>query len=955
MKKTKRIPFVFIVGFLLFLGACTPPKQEEGLSINFEKYMLDNGLQVILHHDDSDPIVSLAIVYHVGSSREKPGRTGFAHLFEHMLFQESENVPQDQFFKKVQDAGGTLNGFTFEDGTAYFEVVPKSAMELVMWLESDRMGFFKNTITQSAFANQQDVVINEKRQSYDNRPYGHTDYVICKALFPPDHPYNWQVIGEMKDLKSSTVEDVKEFYDRFYGPNNATLVLAGDFQSDSAKALIEKYFGEIKHGPDVSEPKPMPVSLDKTVKLYHEDNFANAAQLNMVWPSVPEYDDDAYALRFLGQILSEGKKSPMYKVLVKEKELTSNVSAHSNTMELAGYMQVRITANEGKSLDDIEKAVLESFQRLEQDSISETDLERVKAGLETDFYNGLESILNKSFQLAFYNTFKGDPGYVEKDIERIKAVTIDDVWRVYNKYIKDKPYVVTSFVPRGKLDLIVAGSEKANVVEEEITEDVAQAADTSSAEPEIEKTPSAFDRSMAPAQGTPPGLNLPNPWTATLSNGLKVYGIENSELPLVELALVIDGGHLADVPGKNGVANLMTDIMMEGTASKTPEELEEEIDLLGSNINMWTSEEDITIAASSLSRNFQATVDLIDEILLQPRWDTAEFRRIKTRTVNGIIRNNAYPYVAASKTFNKVLYGPDHIMSLPTSGTVESVNGIVIDDLKAFYDKYYSPTVSAVHIAGNISKEDALKVLADLGEKWEARDVTFPTYAVPAETPPYSLYFVDCPDAKQSVIDIGYMAMSRQDQDYYPAVVMNYKLGGSFSGNVNLILREEKGYTYGARTYFDGSTIQGPFTASASVRTNVTYESVQIFRDEMEKYREGISQEDLEFTKNAMIKSKARQMETLNSKLGILETMSKYGYDVTYLKDEEEAIRNMTQDQLKELAERYVQPRKMVYVVAGDAATQFKKLKADDFEKVFLLDRDGNMKTSTSRPVQPAM
>jgi len=308
--------------FLLLAGglaACTAQKDE--LDIPFEKYTLANGLEVILHQDHSDPIVALTILYHVGSNREVEGRTGFAHLFEHIMFQRSENVPEDQFFKIVQDAGGTLNGGTGNDATTYFEVVPKNALETVLWLESDRMGFLRNTITQKTFAIQQNVVQNEKRQSVDNAPYGFTGEVVAKNLYPKGHPYSWTVIGEMADLANATLEDVKDFHSRFYVPNNATLVLAGDFEVAQAKALIEKYFGEIPGGAEVKDPEPVPVTLEQTLKLYHEDNFARAPQFRMAWPTVEQFSDDSYALSYLGQILSRGKNAPMYKVLVRDKKL----------------------------------------------------------------------------------------------------------------------------------------------------------------------------------------------------------------------------------------------------------------------------------------------------------------------------------------------------------------------------------------------------------------------------------------------------------------------------------------------------------------------------------------------------------------------------------------------------------------------------------------------------------
>lgn len=913
--------------------------QDQGLSVEFEKYELENGLNVVLHQDKSDPIVSVAIQYGVGSNREKKGRTGFAHLFEHMLFQESENVPQDQFFKKIQDVGGTLNGGTWQDGTIYYEVVPKNALEMVMWLEADRMGYFINTVTASSFANQQEVVQNEKRQRVDNNPYGHTSWVIDKNLFPDGHPYSWQVIGELEDLQSATVEDVREFYDKFYGPNNATLVIAGDFEKEEAKKLIEKYFGEIKRRQEVEPLEVQNVKLQNTKRLYHEDNFATAPQLNMVWPAVEQYTADAYALNFLGEILSDGKEAPLYEVLVKEKELASQPRAFNDASEIAGKFRIMVTANAGVDLDEVEAGINEAFKRFEEKGVTDRDIERIKAGLETDFYNGISSVLGKSFQLARYDVFKNDPGYIVKDIENIKKVTKEDVTRVYNKYIKDKPYVMTSFVPKGQLELIAENSEKAEIVEEEITENVqTEVAETKQ---EIEKTPSKIDRSKQPEVGETPSLNVPSSWNVKLGNHLEVYGIEQTELPLVNFSLVIEGGHLVDDLNKNGVANLISDILMEGTATKTPAELEEAIDMLGANINMYTTNESIVIRGNTLKRNFQKTMDLVQEILLQPRWDEEELARIKTSTINGIKRNEANPNVIANQVYNKLLYGENHPFAYPTSGTEESVQQITMEDLKTYYNNYFSPSVSRFHVVGDVTQSQALSALKGLEQNWEPKEVNIPEYEVVTNRDKASLFFVDVPGAKQSVINIGYIALPRSSNDFFPAEVMNYKLGGSFSGNVNLILREEKGYTYGARSGFSGSKIPGTFTASSSVRTNTTGESVGIFRDEIAKYRDGITEEDLEFTKNALIKSNARRFETQGSLLGMLQEMSAYDLPVDYIEEEEKIVRNMTLEQHRELAQKYLDESKMAYLVVGDAATQFEQFKEMGFDEVKLIDKKG--------------
>ena len=944
LKTSIKIAAFWLLAMSFVLTSCKNEKDKNvedsaKLSVEYEKYELENGLDVILHQDKSDPIVSVAIQYGVGSNREKTGRTGFAHLFEHMLFQESENVPQDQFFKKIQDAGGTLNGGTWKDGTIYYEIVPKNALETVLWMESDRMGFLINTVTESAFYNQQEVVQNEKRQRVDNNPYGHTGWVLDKNLYPEGHPYNWQVIGELVDLQNATVDDVKEFYDRFYGPNNATLVLAGDFEKTDAKALVEKYFGEIKRRQEVKPLEPQPVTLAETKRFYHEDNFATAPQLNMVWPTSHQYTDDAYALDFLAEIISSGKKAPLYKVLVKEKELTSRTTAYNNAQELAGEFHIIITANNGKDLDEVEKGIEEAFDLFEKEGVTDRDIERIKAGLETSFYNGISSVLGKSFQLAQYNVFAGDPGFIEEDIENIKKVTKEDVVRVYEKYIKDKPFVMTSFVPKGQMELIAENSIKAPVVEEEIKENVTKTVED--AKEEVAKTPSNFDRSVEPAQGAAPELSIPSTWTAELANGIKVYGIEQNEIPTVNFSLVIQGGHLLDDKNKNGVANLMTDIMMEGTATKTPEQLEEEIELLGANINMYTTNESIVIRGNTLVRNFDKTMDLVEEILLEPRWDEEEFGRIKTATINQIKRSDANPNAVAGRVYNKLLYGKDHIFSLPTSGTEESVKAITIKDLKDFYNKNFSPSVSSFQIVGKINKDKALSGLKDLEERWAAKNVKMPEYPIANNRDKASLYFVDIPGAKQSVINIGYIALPRTDKDFYPAEVMNYKLGGSFSGNVNLILREEKGYTYGARTGFSGSKIPGTFTASSSVRTNTTGESVQIFKEQIANYKDGISEEDLEFTKNALVKSNARRFETQFNLLGMLQEMSEYDLPANYIENEEQIIKNMTLEQHKTLANKYLDESKMAYLVVGDAATQFPQFKKMGFDEVKLLNKEG--------------
>ncbi|MDD3716458.1 MAG: pitrilysin family protein, partial [Candidatus Marinimicrobia bacterium] len=870
--------FAILSALLLLLGC------GSDLAINYEKYELGNGLDVILHVDKSDPITAVAIQYHVGSNREKPGKTGFAHLFEHMLFQESENVPQDAFFALIQDAGGTLNGGTWTDGTIYYEVVPKNALEMVLWMESDRMGYLINTVTPSAFTNQQNVVVNEKRQRVDNNPYGHRDFVIGKALYPEKHPYNWQVIGEAEDLMNATIEDVKAFYNEYYGPNNATLVIAGDIDPATLKPLIEKYFSEIRPHGDPEELQAEAAVLNETKKLFHEDNFARAAQLTMVWPTVEEYHDDSYALSYLSHMLSVGKKAPLYKVLVRDKNLTSSVSAYNYAKELAGEFYIRITANAGKDLNEVENAIFEAFELFEKEGVSDRDVERVKARLETGFYNGMSSVLDKSFNLAMYNTFTGDPGYVVKDLKKLQSVTKEDVMRVYEKYVKGKHYVATSFVPKGETEKIVEGSERAHVVEEDIR-DAGRVEQAQKEDEPVKKTPSAFDRSIQPGKGPMPEVHLPKIWNAALENGIRIYGIRHSELPLVNYEIILRGGRLLDRFDKPGVANLITDLMMEGTKNKTPEELEEAIDLLGASFRMYTGQESIVLSVSCLARNFEKSLALAEEILLEPRWDEEQFELARIRTINAIKRSKADAATLAGQAFSKLLYGDKHILSIPASGTETSVEAIGLDDLKAFYAANFSPSVTSFEIVGAVKPTRVKRALKSLERQWEAKEVKIPEYPLKPAPEKSRVYFVDMPGAKQSQLMVGYPALERNHPDFYPATVMNYKLGGAFSGRINLVLREEKGYTYGARSGFSGTKTPGPFYVSTSVGSATTLESLEIIRDLMKEYRKGVSEEDLTFTKNAILKSNARKFETLSDLMSVLWMVDYYGKDADYIRE----------------------------------------------------------------------
>jgi len=930
---------IFLLFCCFFLFQHIEAQQTTDFNVDFETFTLENGLNVIFHIDKSDPVVAVALTAHVGSAREKQGRTGFAHLFEHLLFLESENLGKGGLDKLSARIGGSgANGSTSRDRTNYFQTVPKDALEKMIWAEADKLGYFINTVTEPVLAKEKEVVKNEKRQGVDNRPYGHTFYVIDKNLYPKDHPYHWQVIGSLEDLQNASLADVKEFYNRWYVPNNVTLSIAGDFDKDQAREWVHKYFDEIPRGPEVKRREKQLVNLTETKKLVYEDNFAKLPELTLAWPSVYSYHEDAYALEVLTKYLSEGKNAPLYQKLAAKKELTDRVSMYNYTSELAGQLMLQVTAYNNVDLDSVENAIFETLAEFEAEGIPQRDLKRIKAQQETDFYNSLSSVLGKGFQLAQYQIFANDPNYINKDVEKILAVTAEDVTRVYEKYINGKHFVATSFVPKEKTELALEGSKEAEIVEEKIVENAEEDILTSK-QTHYEKTPSSFDRSNEPPYGSAPELNTPEIWESILPSGLKVYGITNNEVPLVKFSLEMQGGLVLEDTDKVGVSNLLANLMTKGTENKTAEELEEAIQLLGANIRVNAGEEKIVLSGSTLAKNYGKTIDLVQEILLEPRWDTTEFKLVKQQALSRIQQQEADPNNIANNEFRKLIYGEDHILGRNNLGTETSVNNITLDDLKQYYSENISPKISVFHVVGAIPKEEAVKGIRGLSVAWPPKLVKMPELEQ-AQLPEKSqIFFYDVPGAKQSVLRFGAPALSAKDSAYYAAEVMNYRLGGGgFASQLTQELREGKGYTYGIRSGFDAERNKGPFLISSGVRSNITYDAVKLIKEIIEKYPDNFNAEDMEVTRGFMIKSNARKFETLNSKLNMLSEISTYGRDKDYIKQREELVKKLSVMDIRKLAEKYINPKKMYFLIVGDAETQMEKLEKLGLGKPVLLN-----------------
>lgn len=914
-------------------------KSGSSFNVDFERFTLDNGLTVILHVDRSDPVAAVALTAHVGSAREKQGRTGFAHLFEHLLFLESENLGKGGLDKLSARIGGSgANGSTSRDSTNYYQTVPKDALEKMIWAEADKLGFFINTVTESVLAKEKQVVKNEKRQSVDNRPYGHNQYVIDKNLYPESHPYSWQVIGSLEDLQNATLADVKSFFNSWYVPNNVVLTIAGDIDVVQTKAWVKKYFDEIPSGEATSKLPPQPAKLKHTIKRFHVDNFAQAPLLTMVWPTVPEYHNDYYPLQVLSQYLSQGKNAPLNNVLIDKKKLTSNVYFYGYDAEVAGQLQLQVMAFNGVNLNTVAEGISEAFSLFERNGISLEDLARIKAGQETEFYQGLSSVLGKGFQLAQYEIFAGGAEFISQDVKKILGVTQQDVMRVYNTYIKDKPYVATSFVPKGQQDLVLSGSTKAEVVEEKIVANAEETFDATVAA-EYERTPSSFDRTQEPDYGESIEITPPKVWQSTLSSGINIAGISNDEMPLVAFELKFEGGMLLDPLNKTGTANLLAETLIKGTANKTPQQLEQEIELLGATIEANASETDITISGTVLSKHYGKLMALVSEVVLFPRFDEKEFELAKEDVLNQIEQIKANPNAVASVEFKSLLYGRSHPFSQIPLGDIESVNNIVLDDVKAYYHSNVSPTVAKLHIVGDINQQEAVNTLSLLNDSWESSEVILPVVSEPSLPQQAQIYFYDVPDAKQSVLYFGHPAPKVNHQDAYKLSVMNYRLGGGgFASQLMQELRENKGYTYGIRSSFSSDQYTGEFAIRSAVRSNVTLEAAQAILDILMSFGDHYSSEDLVVTKGFTLKSGARAFETLRAKLNMVSEISDFGLADDYVSQQEDEVKTLTVDEVKRLYRDYVHPNKMIYLIVGDKKTQFERLEALGFGSPILLN-----------------
>lgn len=909
--------------------------QAGKLIIPYKKYKLKNGLTVIINEDHSDPVVYVDVTYHVGSAREQQGRSGFAHFFEHMMFQGSKHVGDEMHFKYISEAGGDLNGTTNFDRTNYFEVVPSNNLEMALWLEADRMGFLLDSVTQQKFEVQRATVKNERGQRYDNAPYGVVGEKIGEALYPQGHPYSWTTIGYIEDLNRVDVNDLKRFYMRWYGPNNATLTISGDVNTAEALALAMKYFAGIPVGPEVKKQIAPEVKLEKDRYISYEDNV-KFPLLKMVWPTVAAYSKEEAALDALASILSESKSSPFYVNFVKNQK-ASNVTVYNMSSELGGRFEIGIRGNKDSKLSEIEAEVRKVLNDWEMKGINEDELKKFKAGMQSMFYNALTSVKGKGARLAAYQTFTGNPNYLNADLNRYLTLTTADVVNAYNTFIKGKSAVILSCVPKGKKEL-VATADNWNMYVRKIESESDEYKNLSP-----RTTIENFDWSKKPAPKARPVVKAPALWQMKQTNGLQVMGSIDNEIPKVNLLLVFEAGHRYETAEKSGTAYLMADLLNESTQLHSAEEISTILDKMGSTIDVSAGPKEITISVSSLSSNLEPTLKVLEEMILKPKFDTSEFSRVKKELIDQISLQNTQAAATASKVFNKLLFGKEHILSVPTMGTTDIVDKLNINDIRTYYKEHISPSVAKLVIVGDYKKDVIMKQLAFLTQ-WKGTNVALSKQpAIPA-TDKTKIYFVDKKGAAQSEIRVGKNALPYDMiGDYFKSSVANYAFCGNFNSRLNGLLREVKGYTYGISGRFTGNEFEGYYMIGAGVRSNSTDSSIMYIMDELKKYADkGITKEELAFTQNGISNSEALKYETPVQKMYFLKQLMDYKLPSDYTSKQNAVLDTLTVESLSTIAKKSLNYNNMIILVVGDKESNFEKIKKLGYD-VVELTIDGEM------------
>jgi zinc protease len=914
-------------------------KSADEVVIPYEKYVLPNGLTILMHEDHSDPIVHVDVTYHVGSAREEIGKSGFAHFFEHMMFQGSDHVADEQHFKIITEAGGTLNGTTNRDRTNYFETVPSNQLEKMLWLEADRMGFLLDAVTQQKFEVQRATVKNERGQNYDNRPYGLVQETMARNIFPYGHPYSWLTIGYVEDLNRVNVQDLKNFFLRWYGPNNAVITVGGDLNAAQTLSWIEKYFGSIPRGPEVSKtilPQPV-LSADRYVSMM--DDYAKIPMLYAGLPGVPSFSPDEAALDCFTDIFGGSNTSILYQRLVKTQKATRANCFHMAS-ELAGNIQFAIMPKSGTPLAEMEKELRLCLQEFESKGVSDEDVARFRQKMEAAMIDELESVSGKASMLAEYYTFTGNANYIKENFRKYTSVTKEDVMRVYNQYVKGKPMLILSVLTKGNETLKAAENNY------RIDSSRYQAPEYGYSGLMYNKAKDNFDRSKMPPAGANPSVKEPV-FVKRELDGMRMIYSKSDEIPTVVLNIRIPGGSLSqqsDV-SKIGISEMFSAMMSEDNQVYSAEQMSVELEKLGSDISIYNDLDAMVISVRCLRKNLDKTLDLMEARLLKPKFLPETFSRIRNQMLEELKNRKTRAASVASQVMDRILYGDQHFRGLRSSET--SLNKITIDDLNAYYKNAMLRQNLEMVVVGSLSEAEAFAVLERM-KKIPSGKSNVP--AMPAfprkQAMEKTVYLVDIPRAAQTEFRVGYLNELTYSPvgEYYRCVLANYPLGGNFNSRLNLNLRENHGWTYGARSGFSANAYNGEFQFSAGIKAAATDSALnEIIRDIQQFSNQGSNKDEISFMKNSLGQSEARKYETGFQKAGFIGSILRYNLKPGFVQDQNKLLAGTRVEDVNKMAKKWLDPSRMHILLVGDKAKILPGLEAAGY-KIVELTTEGEVK-----------
>ncbi len=898
-----------------------PTYDPNAIDVPYTKFTLPNGLRLIVHEDHKAPIVAVNIWYHVGSKNEKPGKSGFAHLFEHLMFNGSENFNTD-YFQALEAIGATdLNGTTSDDRTNYFQNIPVGALDQVLWLESDRMGHLLGAIDQAKLDEQRGVVQNEKRQG-ENEPYSLGYDIIQKEMFPPYHPYGHTVIGEMADLNAASLTDVQEWFKAYYGAANAALVIAGDITPEVAYQKALKYFGNIPAGPTIARPNVNNPKRFGNTRSEYQDRVPQS-QITMVWNTTQWGTQEGVWLDLLSDVLASGKNSRLYKKLVYEKQICPSAYAYVNYMEIAGNFYIQADVKPGKTVEEVETAIQEILEEFLAKGPTEEEVKRVKASFFANRLKGLERIGGfggKSDLLAENEVFGGSPDYYKKVLRWYNETTAKNIHEAAKKFLSD-----------GRFTLVCNPF------------------------PEYSVTGTEVDRSKAPEVDKKVNAQFPDLQRATLKNGMKVVLAQRAESPTIVASMMFDAGYCSDkFGGKSGLASISMKMLSEGTKTLNSLQISEKLQILGANLGASSDLDFSYVTLNALKQSLDPSLDLMADVVLNPSFPESDFKRLQDQQVNQIANEKKQPQSMVMRVMPELLYGKDHPYGMPMSGSGEEdvVKTLTVSDVRDFHQRWLRPNNATIVVSGNITMPELIEKLEKRFDKWQKADV--PKKVIPevkTATATNKIFLIDRPESEQTLMVSGYLTKPYGQVDEAAIEQMNNVLGGDFTSRINLNIREDKHWSYGAGTFIQNTRGQRPYLVFTSVQTDKTKESVQEIVKEVNAFvgSKPMTQAEFDKTKQNTVLGMAGMWETNAAVNGSVRNLIKYGLKDDYWKTYTDRVQKLGLQDVQNVAKTIIQPGNLGWFMAGDAEKTLPGLQQLGME-VIQIDANGKVVNKKPKP-----